>query len=578
MTFISCCKKAPRTTFFVLRWDFLHICKNNKGFADAAGLRVLETQTNDRIKALIHSGKTREEITEEELWVTLLWSDFVERVLHLYGERAFQQALPHLVTAGFVRRRYAKVAASRKTLREQKRKLETLLLRDEAGKVIWYETIEAARADKAHKGEIVNQWFLVTETLNQAIKALGGGDVPEEEGSGDDLEEGEAPSEEQEDAQQDGTADAANTATEAHTREVGGHQAATARGVNPVPVSRRAAPSPSIEQGSQNCESPASKKPKRPRREGSQNCEAQAFSPAQARTKGGSPQGKIASLPSQNSADKARSFASNTNRNQQESSQNLEESTVGARRLVVDPSIFAQVPYERQAILDLAAIMLDPLPKIDPRAPASWQDLAHEQEQKWQQAADILVSDSYLVLRGLAYQARLTAYMSTPGSPCKWLAWFRERWPNAPIRLWHIAKNATRCGAEMEECNWWPEGCQPADSPDTSEPEMIDLATLAGMDASESAGMEQTLGLSYAGNLRKALSDFGWFVEPRELGTRYHPRGWAVDIWFETGRLLRVYSPEQWALIAEIDSEAPVGTPEFVKQLRRALREGRGAA
>lgn len=432
----SCIRHAARSRFFVLYEDFLILTGWN--YTDASALRVLETKTNDRIAQVRETRGA--EPKQSDLWITLLWNDYDERSLHLYDGRSYQSSLPRLEKLGFVQSRYVKLDDLGQLMRDER--THALLI---------YDTYKAAQCDRAHPGTIVKQYLYLCEVVNAAIDNLGKGNPPPPPPAPRPPRPGaQEPGDDAPSGANDPAPDTAGDKGPSSQEE----DEAIAREGNPrTPANRSSSGSSIVADGIEKL------------------LEGSANSPGN----GGGTVGNFAATPCQisetsleNTVRPVGKDSNNKNQMQESDARIDEESAAGAADGAPDgaETIFfekkflgdgedAERLWSREAILNLAAVYLPAL------AANRRQKQLQEDAFNWDQAAKRVFESS--ALHSLAsdearinHLVRLFLYMTTPSSPCSWQRFMRQRHPDAPVRLWHVANNAISMSMEMEQFDWWP--------------------------------------------------------------------------------------------------------------------------
>lgn len=538
-------------TRLILFWDLMRVAKRfcpqprGQTKAFALDLRVLETFHDDQVRLLLATEMKEEDITEDDLWFDLNWYDFMRRVQDWQSQRGLENALLKVIEQGFARQRYIR------------RDDQGFPIRDEQGALIIYDTYQEARSALQKRESVVHQILFLAEKVNTAIREEYGLPTPPKQKKGGaqrtkarNPESTERPS--QEDAQMTGRegtqpeeSSLQNITHPSHLCEGGTHTC--------VP-GESAADTPSIsiaETTSTNAQGGLHENTNGP-----QVCEEGV------RTDADNSNNKIINNPQQIL---------------------LNESITGAQGASFNPLFdfdFSR-KYDQAAILELFKRLLPPL-----KDRYKTEEERQAREHDWREAACVLAKDAFFRQLGLRYLARTIAYMSLPDSTCKWLAYIRADNPGVVVRPWNLTKRdkrnriaAQRCAWEMEESNWWPTFLPDLSTISSAEeaPQQIDLAELACVPLEERGGMEREEALEWEIYLRDLLAPYGYEVQKAGIGHRFSGRGYALDVWYDVGRSLRFYSPEQWDLILQVDEVAGLGTPEFIDTLTAALRAARVA-
>ena len=512
----SCIRHKSGGLFFVLYEDYLEITGYH--YAQAAALRVLETKTDDRLTYLRE--KEQETITDEDLWITLDREDFEQRSLKLYDGRSYHDAIPPLEQSHLVHIRYIKLDENGKPLKDE-----------HARQLLVYCSIQEARRDKAHPGLIVKQYRLDYRAVNKKINELEGGDdqpppppppaapVPPPPAAPPDGSPPPAPSSEEGDPPVD--------SVEAREGNLRAHTEPTDEPIIAEPLENFP------EQGTNGI--------------GTFSADYRQIFPAPL---------EETPMSTGNSSDyKNLSRESFSSRISEESAAaRADGAPVGAETIFFEKKFLGDGETERlwsrEAILNLAAVYLPALPTN--RRKKQLQEDAFN----WDQAAKHVFEG--WTFRQLAtdeerinHLVRLLLYMTTPSSPCSWQQFMRQRHPDAPIRLWHVANNAISMSMEMEQFGWWPVDTGQGD------PFLRSHEQIGGADRERETGELVSLGMCEveADELMAVISRRcpDWGVRKRRLSI--DADRWRVDFSADRQKAAYVYRRQDWSAGWQRDPE-----------------------
>ncbi len=525
----SCIRHAAQSRFFMLFEDFLAISGGD--IKEACAHRVLETRTNDRLVYLREQGI---EPTIDDLWITPTRRDFSNRTLGLYDGRAFHEPLKNMERKKFVRKRYIKIDQNGEQIR------------DADGQLLVYRTYREAQEDKQNAGAILKQylycfWFInkeITRKYPDKPPTPSGDDVPpdesgkeetDEETSENEAEEGDQPSDYYPVCSREGNPQTSSSSlrvssivTEGMPFFPGG-KTNTLQGVG------------NFARGAGNSSNPPGKG-------------------------ANSPQEKVPTAPGKSASNKILL---------QESSSRIPESTKeSAPDGAVEAALFENDLWNFEAIMNLAAIWLPPLPThLKP-------EQLQKNQQRWEDAARHLLTDPsftcYEPEQAINRLIRQMRYMTDPNSPCSWRKFMAINYPNAAVRLWHVANNAGTVGVEMDKYGWYPEDEQREEESDwqpEEEEQPEEMQSLVEEDRDPEPVMTpelpaaQTEPLAFelevqpegmdayeADQLAKTIQGQHplWIVKRRRHGLKY-----LVEIQMSNNQIKQLYSPTDWQLLQE---------------------------
>lgn len=412
MTRTSCVRHKANTRFFIKYEDILDLCDGDQ--AKAAAHRVLETRTNDQLTALEVQGKKKP--SDEELWITMRWEDFVKRSLGDREKTSFRRVLPELVKDGYVLSRYVKLDEDGITL-----------VCDASNQPYTYATYREAKEDTAVPGLIVNQYRYLYKKVNRHLNT----EASEEEDSDEPPPPPPPEGNEPPTGKGKGSARGGNlqNAT-ASSRE------STTRGGN----LQSSSPVQSISSHAKNGMGDSTEE------------EAPAQSSRPPCSNGQPSAVGMGRLPCSNEQRPPAQMSSNKNL--------LRESVGRMRKGSSSAHGFTEAEEEHlwtmEAVLNLAAQYLPTLPEhVNAKQRTA-------NQQRWQEAAHTILtaprfrqipeSDAVTLL------VQFLSYMTKPHSPSFWVCDFGYE-----VRLWHLANNIDRIYRDMTKYGWyyWPPLDQP---------------------------------------------------------------------------------------------------------------------
>jgi len=402
-----------RGAFFVKYQEYYDLCGEDWNKADAH--RVLETKLNDRATVLRESGQP---LTEENLWLTLTWEDFVKRSLHDAEQTSFRKVLPELEKDGYVKSRYVKLDDDNQPVRNKK------------GKVVWWETYQEARTDHDYQGIVVRQYLYLYEKVNKALARLWGEDRPDDDGPGGG-EKGSTDDESNEGARggnlQSASIDSSSVATSITQ--------STLSKTTGYGVSRTKSLSPETG-GGENGEHTLSKTTDLP-------CRKEQEYPAK------NDNNKNLSIESCEESEESSKISVAPDGAEVGLSSFFENALANA---LATPE---ESCWSREGIANLLAVFLAPLP-------AMRKEQRQKDEERWQQAIETIFLHMALSFEDKQKRpiifSDLLQFVTRSNSPCKYRRWWMEHIGDInKLRPWHVADNLSRIYQDLLKSGWRPE-------------------------------------------------------------------------------------------------------------------------
>lgn len=547
-------------TFVMIRRQFTRIgrycgVKGKRADLFSTAVHVLDMERKYQIILLQNQGVSEEDLTEEMLGFALTWRQFADLANHHYCERSFEEIIKEVVKAKVARRYYVECHRERGGYNGRE---ALTLVRDEAGQLRLYKTLEEAQDSRLEGGEIVNYFFFDPGEVNDLTAKVYNLPRPPDSGPGS-----------RKNGHKNGGAQHVSSA-DGHVEQPPAEMKTSAQVGNfttDFSISGEM-----ISQGSQNCEGLSTES-----YQNSQN--SQEVEKGSQKNRGGGADGnqgsqnctatprKFAGQGSQNCEGNPRKFASNKNSNK-ETIESTEEvitnGASGAIALALSQFDFSQ-PITTEAIDQLARLCY-PLMKEAALAHATT-------------SARTLAESGVVARIGLRALAANMLYHVDESSPCRWRPWCRDTYkkPKLAMRPWQLESETVlwKMHQEREEAAWWPD-ILPSPTGLVEVPPEIDLADLAGIDQYERVGMDGELAAQLVDGLADMFARLNYPYEAKHQ--RVSPlddRGYAIEVWYErdgTRRVIRFYDAYDWDLIVDAQEQTTWGSLEFVRYLREAVR------